>query len=681
MDYYSLLEVPITASQSEISKAFKKLAIKYHPDKTEDPRHHELFKQINEAYETLKSIEKRKDYDLKYHPTITKSSGAPSSQWSSYTFEETPINSSGGFTRRYNRKFTQTRSGADMGPVPGPTGFGYLSSGNYGVFSRHYNDRFSPEDLFEKERRAQQERLRKEAERIRKQQREHQRAHEEELLRTQELLRRQREKEKKQEQRQQQKQRQQEERQEECDNSVSGSEKPSSSSYDDYYNLHAQRKKASNGHWSRPFQTFDNNNFQFSSMSNVRTESNTYSSPEEPSTDKSKGDSNDPIVVDDEFSDSQSDESASNSIKTDGSRHDASNSEPIPRFPGDANTGMDEDYNSDIPENMKSNFDDNTKGNNENNDDDIVFQSKEDMLLSRFSSEVEDLEGKTTGFSKGDGSQVEIEVEEISSGPDQQFESTEKTPEVVIQEEFERRMKNEPSDHFLKKKKPRKPHSFAFNEFKDTLNPDIGNVDFTEVKNNLPNYEGDSHDKEQLKAKSRTKLSNPNGSKKPRLSEFSNGSSNADTLHIPINRNSIKGYAVNTSNNETTGRSQTLNMLDFNASTKVRNLVPPKPPTILLTKDLTKEVWESYVKAIHGYQREFFNYKAKIIIYQTERASRDKELFDLVNSDQTCFEVYQRCLDQDLVVMKDFHENLRVFNTTMESYKQHCHWKEMANLF
>ena len=50
MDYYSILEVPVTATQPEISKAFKKLAIKYHPDKTQDPQHHELFKKNQRSF-------------------------------------------------------------------------------------------------------------------------------------------------------------------------------------------------------------------------------------------------------------------------------------------------------------------------------------------------------------------------------------------------------------------------------------------------------------------------------------------------------------------------------------------------------------------------------------------------------------------------------------------------------
>ncbi len=63
-DYYSLLGISKNASQDEIKKAYRKMAIKYHPDKNPDNKEAEdKFKKITEAYDVLSDSEKRKIYD------------------------------------------------------------------------------------------------------------------------------------------------------------------------------------------------------------------------------------------------------------------------------------------------------------------------------------------------------------------------------------------------------------------------------------------------------------------------------------------------------------------------------------------------------------------------------------------------------------------------------------------
>lgn len=63
-DYYEILGVPKSASQQEIKNAYRKLAIKYHPDKNPNNKEaEEKFKEISEAYQVLSNEEKRKQYD------------------------------------------------------------------------------------------------------------------------------------------------------------------------------------------------------------------------------------------------------------------------------------------------------------------------------------------------------------------------------------------------------------------------------------------------------------------------------------------------------------------------------------------------------------------------------------------------------------------------------------------
>ena len=63
-DYYKVLGVSKNATQDEIKKSYRKLAVKYHPDKNQgDKASEERFKEIGEAYEVLKDPETRKKYD------------------------------------------------------------------------------------------------------------------------------------------------------------------------------------------------------------------------------------------------------------------------------------------------------------------------------------------------------------------------------------------------------------------------------------------------------------------------------------------------------------------------------------------------------------------------------------------------------------------------------------------
>jgi curved DNA-binding protein CbpA len=62
-DYYAILGVNRSASEMEIKRAYRKLAVRYHPDKNPDPAAEQLFKEINEAYDVIGDPEKRRLYE------------------------------------------------------------------------------------------------------------------------------------------------------------------------------------------------------------------------------------------------------------------------------------------------------------------------------------------------------------------------------------------------------------------------------------------------------------------------------------------------------------------------------------------------------------------------------------------------------------------------------------------
>src|SRR5215211_6961237 len=62
-DYYGILGLKRDASADEIKTAYRKLARKFHPDVSKEKGAEEKFKEVSEAYETLKDAEKRAAYD------------------------------------------------------------------------------------------------------------------------------------------------------------------------------------------------------------------------------------------------------------------------------------------------------------------------------------------------------------------------------------------------------------------------------------------------------------------------------------------------------------------------------------------------------------------------------------------------------------------------------------------
>jgi molecular chaperone DnaJ len=76
-DYYEVLGIPKTANNDDIKRAFRKLAMQYHPDRNKTPDAEAKFKEINEAYEILSDEQKRPIYDKYGHAGLEGGAGGP----------------------------------------------------------------------------------------------------------------------------------------------------------------------------------------------------------------------------------------------------------------------------------------------------------------------------------------------------------------------------------------------------------------------------------------------------------------------------------------------------------------------------------------------------------------------------------------------------------------------------
>lgn len=512
-DFYNILGISPTATKDEISKSFKKLAVKYHPDKTSDPKHHELFIAINEAYETLKEEDTRKKYDRDM-----------------------------GINRLNN-----------INPnifTPSTGGFPASNPGNINnFFTRHFELKFRGNDIFE-ERRDTWERLRKEAEMKAKREKE---------LREQELERMKQEERRKAEEAAKAAKAAKEDAEkfkkaaeEELDRLRNQKQES-----DDIYNQ--RKRQAYTARWNQPFKAFSDDVFQSKSRE---------------SPDRQKGnEQSDPIIIESEI-----------------------------------------EIDVEEPE----------------------VEAEDESIEKESENTTETNQPKTSSSNLDDEIEILDDVE-----VKKEKETKKREGEDVLRELFKRR-----------KKDPQK--SFLFDDLKDSLKPNIEDVDFDDLLNNLQQQKG-------------TKTNPQKKQKKQKVSEFSDGTSKAETLFTPINKKQFKNH---------TG----LTMMDFNADSKVMEISPPEPPVIILSGNMTKPVWDGYEQSIKDYQLAFLDYKRKIVTYQMERASRDKELFNIVNEDYANFEVYERCLEQDVKVLKKYTESMVVFHDTMKLYRYNYNWKRMANI-
>lgn len=105
-DYYKIMGLEPTATEQEIKTAYRRLARKYHPDISKETNAEERFKEMGEAYETLKDPKKRAQYDdyLKNQTFYEQAQNTRTDQSSHYYGNETEFHGSP-FTNNTNNEF------------------------------------------------------------------------------------------------------------------------------------------------------------------------------------------------------------------------------------------------------------------------------------------------------------------------------------------------------------------------------------------------------------------------------------------------------------------------------------------------------------------------------------------------------------------------------------------------
>ncbi|MBI5449222.1 DnaJ domain-containing protein [Candidatus Gottesmanbacteria bacterium] len=109
-DYYEILGVSKSASAEEIKRAYRKLALEWHPDRNKKPEANEKFKEINEAYAVLADIKKKQTYDQFGHAAFQPGAGGGQTG-------QGPFGGQGPYTYSWSSSGGASPFGGDFGGV------------------------------------------------------------------------------------------------------------------------------------------------------------------------------------------------------------------------------------------------------------------------------------------------------------------------------------------------------------------------------------------------------------------------------------------------------------------------------------------------------------------------------------------------------------------------------------
>lgn len=618
-DYYSILGVSRAASQDEMKRQFKKLAVKFHPDKNKDESAHETFLQISKAYETLKDEKLRQEYDKKLginNPSIPRY-GFPSS-FSQYALYAT--------TSRNGTTTTRTQ-----------TNFRNASSHFASYFEtnmRSYADASKrtykppapdPNQVAEDAKRMMKEHIaRKQAEYIRNAQKQKQ---EEEKRRMEQVLR-------------------------DFTNSTQ-SEPPKKEKFRAQSNLwDIETEDIRKGVFGRARTTYDRATHE---RANGKSNGG-FGVPFDPDSGRN---SSRPIVVDDD-SDSGGSVEDDGDIEDDEDSSDLGSASSASQYE-DANTNH---YSDNYHESNDS--DDLKEVDEQDMDDDKAHESFRDDMAANPPSE---------GFPNNGDHSFADDVEEYPNTPvsepdlveiiaddddDNELNDLghkpEKSPEPFASPGGKKRqpqrtpsIQQKPSESRNGAKKPRLSN---FDDLRSSLGTNLDDVDFSDFRLTLP---GES------KVRQASTSEAPESSKRQRVAEYTDGLTRALTLFTPVN------------NLRKRDPSHLLTVKDLQPKVDPELLIfYNRPPSIKLSSATTQKEWEIYVARTKVYQQEFNTYRKNVLEFQVQRYEIDTKCQNSIYSDVECLQVYLSCLATEQRVMQRYNEAFQMFQQTMHIFRSNC---------
>lgn len=604
-DYYQLLGVASDALATQIKRAFRQLSLKYHPDKTDDKLHHDLFLKVSEAYEVLSSPESKRQYDVTIgagsNININIHGYSPSKPSAGHG------NSYYGFYQTYYKRPDESFKQAEA------------EKKRFEQEKRQAFEKARAEDAQRRKqeiREAQQRQAKQQQEAAQRQKYQQDKLRAEERKREEEKIREQRRRNDEVRKQERERIRQHLQAQEKVRRDINRSNE----AYEDY-KQQKQRKyggkvnfEAADDYYRQKQQAYANANSEPNvAMEDKLDQQYRENELEEYETDEQGHDSSDPIVVDD-------------------NRYAEGTEEDGPAEQDDTD-------------------------NNEENDN-TFYSTKADT-----SAEAEGVDSQKIPNPTQTPPPNEPEINEEPSKVD--YNILDDTPNIrpkQMPNYMRNRRLTSPSRTKMKQTNNRvhtkdngkraKMDTFSVSNLQKSLGTNLEDSDFNDM------FESLTGEKKPRKA-SANLSSEP---KRPRVAEYSDGTLKVETLHTPINRNSIKGHAPR------------LTKADLYAN--IAFYKPPVPPEPVIEGFVDENDWQRYVINIENYGKDFLQYKKYMVQYLLKRAEADEEYFTRINGNSEDFKVYQECVEQDLRLQESFTEQLRKFTYIMQVYQQNRNWME-----